>query len=466
MPRVLPLAQNNRTMRALTYFSRIFVGGLFIVSGIIKANDPLGFSYKLQEYFAESALNLPFLEPYALVLAILACLAEIVLGFAVIFGAKMPLATWALLILTLFFGWLTLYTATCDEAGTYDIMVNGIMENRPVTCVTDCGCFGDAMKGSIGRSLTPWESFYKDLVLFIFIVPLFLQRNKISLNNAAEDVRILPGALVIVSMLCWLFGWMFPLVFALIGMAGYLLIKRFSARSEWLAAGYITLICLVFVYYCVQHLPLKDYRPYAIGKSIPEQMKSAEELGLQAPEYVYNYVMVNAASGERVTITSKQYMADKWWERKEYIQDKEGTQGPFKIKDGYEATIPDFSMMDEEGSEVNYMILEAETPVLLVITYDVDKAGKGITKVGALADECIANGVEVFGLTSSMQDKVETLRHEHQLAFPYGYADEKVLKTLVRANPGLVLMDKGVVLAKWSDSDVPSYDVIKKILGR
>jgi len=453
-------------MRALTYLSRIFVGGLFIVSGIIKANDPLGFSYKLQEYFAESALNLPFLEPYALALAILACLAEIVLGFAVIFGAKMPLATWCLLILTVFFGWLTFYTATCDESATYQVMIEGVMESRPVTCVTDCGCFGDAMKGSIGRSLTPWESFYKDLLLFIFILPLFFQRNKIKMNDDAQDLSILPGAMVIIGLLCWLFGWIFPAVFTGIGFAGYLLMKRTRERPEWFAAAYIALISLIFVFYGIQHLPLKDYRPYAIGKSIPEQMKTAEELGLQAPEYMYEYLMVNTGTGEKMAITSQEYMNDKWWERKDWTQDKEGTKGPFKIKDGYEAPIPDFSMMDMDGSEINYLILEAEKPVLLFITADVKKATKGMDKVGPLADLCIEGGMDVYGLTASPEDAIEELRHEYQLAFPYAFADEKVLKTLVRSNPGIVLMDQGLIKAKYSAEDMPTFEELKAALAR
>ena len=129
-------------MRILLLISRLFVGSLFIVSGLIKANDPLGFSYKLEEYFAESALGLPFLEPFSLLFAVLACLAEVVLGFAVLFGGRMKLTTWALLLLTVFFGWLTMYTATCDPNGTYTIMVDGQSVERGVTCVTDCGCFG------------------------------------------------------------------------------------------------------------------------------------------------------------------------------------------------------------------------------------------------------------------------------------------------------------------------------------
>ncbi|MDA0972217.1 MAG: DoxX family membrane protein [Bacteroidetes bacterium] len=452
-------------MRALIYFSRIFVGGLFIVSGIIKANDPLGFSYKLQEYFAESALNLPFLEPYALALAILACLAEIVLGFAVIFGAKMPLATWSLLLLTVFFGWLTFYTATCDESATYTILVDGIMEERPVTCVTDCGCFGDAMKGSLGRSLTPWESFYKDLILFIFIVPLFFKRNSIALNSSSQDAPLLGGALVIISLLSWVFGWGFPIVFAFIGFLGYLLMKRLREKPSWAVAGYITLMSLVFVYYGVEHLPMKDYRPYAVGKSIPEQMKSAEELGLEAPVYIYNYSLENETTGERVTVTSKEYLDDKWWEKKEWKQDKEATTGPFKISDGYEPTIPDFSVLDMEGSEINYEIFESEVPVLLVITYDVERASNNMDKISKLAAEAQAQGWNVYGMTSSLESAIDEFRHTYQLAFPYTYGDEKVLKTVVRSNPGVVLINQGTIMAKYSANDIPMFQDLQSKLN-
>ena len=165
-------------MRILLIICRVLVGATFIISGLVKANDALGFSYKLEEYFAESALNLPFLEPYALALAILACLAEVVLGFAVLVGGRMKLATWSLLLLTLFFGWLTAYTATCDPFAKYEAIMNGEAVMKDVTCVTDCGCFGDAMKGSLGRSLTPWESFTKDMILLVFVLPLFIFRRK------------------------------------------------------------------------------------------------------------------------------------------------------------------------------------------------------------------------------------------------------------------------------------------------
>jgi peroxiredoxin/uncharacterized membrane protein YphA (DoxX/SURF4 family) len=455
-------------MKQLVYFSRIFVGSLFVISGLIKANDPLGFSYKLGEYFEESALGIPFLEPYALYLGMLACLAEIVLGFAVIFGGRMKLATTSLVILTVFFGWLTLYTATCDPNGTYTIMVDGIMEERGVTCVTDCGCFGDAMKGSIGRSLTPWESFYKDAILFVFILPVFLVAvfgKGIVLNTRTEDTFMLPLSLLAIAILSWVFTWYFPIIFTLFIFIGYLLLKRVGTQPDWSIAGFVALVSIVFMWFCYTYLPIRDYRPYAEGKNIHEQMKSAEELGLEPPEYVYDYTMVNQENGEEMVITSKEYMDDKWWERKEWKLDKDRTGAARKIKDGYEAPITDFSFQDANGDEASYEILDAEGPVLVVLNYDVTKASDAMTELSALTDGLLKKGVSVYGLSSSPLDKIEDFRHEYQLAYPYLQGDEKVIKTIVRANPGLLLMKDATVLKKWSAAQLPSQSEVDDILS-
>jgi uncharacterized membrane protein YphA (DoxX/SURF4 family) len=135
-------------MKILVSFSRIFVGVLFIISGFIKLNDPLGFSYKLQEYFSQDVLNIPFLEPYALGISVLVVVFEVVLGVFLIIGYKPKFTIWSLLGMIVFFTFLTFYSAYFDK-------------------VKDCGCFGDALK------LTPWESFTKDIVLLFFILILF-----------------------------------------------------------------------------------------------------------------------------------------------------------------------------------------------------------------------------------------------------------------------------------------------------
>lgn len=141
-------------MKIAVAISRIFVGILFIISGFIKLNDPLGFSYKLQEYFSPDVLNIPFLEPYALMISVLVVVFEVVLGVFLLIGYKPKFTVWSLLLMIVFFSFLTFYSAYFDK-------------------VKDCGCFGDALK------LTPWGSFTKDIVLLFFILILFFGMNHI-----------------------------------------------------------------------------------------------------------------------------------------------------------------------------------------------------------------------------------------------------------------------------------------------
>lgn len=135
----------------ITQFSRLFVGVLFIISGLIKLNDPVGFSYKLAEYFSEPVFNMPFLEPLALGLALFLVILEVVLGVMLLVGCKSKLTISALLLLIVLFTFLTFYSAYFDV-------------------VKDCGCFGDALH------LTPWQSFTKDIILLFFILILFFNK--------------------------------------------------------------------------------------------------------------------------------------------------------------------------------------------------------------------------------------------------------------------------------------------------
>jgi len=322
-------------MKILVTMSRILVGALFIVSGLIKANDTLGFSYKLEEYFENGALayrirdwfgwdtfSLEFLMEYALGIAIIMCAAEVILGFMLLFATKIKLTLYSLLALTIMFFFLTLHTATCDTSATYtnltEVQVNSpeharmterakvdskivvveetseivvYKEEMPVQCVTDCGCFGDAMKGSLGRSLTPWESFFKDFALIVLLIPIFFYRNKIKLNTTQDDIILLSGGMVGVILLSWVFGWYFPVLFTLIGFGAYYAIKKFFKKelNQWIIIASVTLITLIFINYTYNHLPVKDYRPYAIGKSIPEQMKLPEGAKPDVFENIFYY---------------------------------------------------------------------------------------------------------------------------------------------------------------------------------
>lgn len=142
-------------MKLLVGFARISVGFLFIFSGFIKLNDPIGFAYKLEEYFSPGVLGLEFLTPFALVIALSLVIFELVLGIMLLIGYLPKFTTWCLLLMIVFFTFLTFYSAYFNK-------------------VTDCGCFGDAIP------LTPWESFTKDIILLVLIILLFVKRELIT----------------------------------------------------------------------------------------------------------------------------------------------------------------------------------------------------------------------------------------------------------------------------------------------
>lgn len=446
-------------MRILLLVSRLIVGSLFLVSGLIKANDPLGFSYKLEEYFAESALGLPGLEPWALTLAVLACLAEIVLGFAVLFGGRMKLATSVLLVLTIFFGWLTAFTGRCNDlaqAGTpmtYTVVVDGVEEQRDRTCVTDCGCFGDAMKGSVGRSLTPWESFAKDAILFVFILPLFVaawRGDGIRWNSTADDLIYLPFGLALVAVWSWIFTWWGPVWFTLVGYLGYLVIKRImqGPKAEWASAGWATVVTLLFTYWCYAHLPVRDYRPYAIGKSIPEQ----KEMGRPAKQQIFMlYRHIPSGEVKEFDANGKYPWDDADYE---YVDRR-----LVEIEPGIDSPVQDFALTDQDDNNITADLLAETQPVLLITIYNVKKAAKSNLKaIAALAEQANSQGWYVYALSASPFEAFDALRHEHGLPMDMLQCDEKTIKTATRANPGILLLQQGVVKGKWHGNDTPSFE--------
>lgn len=485
-------------MKFILNISRIFVGSLFIVSGLIKANDTLGFSYKLEEYFENGALayrirdwfgwdsfSLEWFMQYALLLAIIMCAAEIILGFAVLFGTKIKTTVYSLLGLTIMFFFLTLHTATCDETGTYNEVTtvavgsaehesmlvkmesnSGVtieeetpteitfVEEMPVQCVTDCGCFGDAMKGSLGRSLTPWESFMKDVILIIFIIPIFISRKKIKLNDTKDDILLLGVSILFLLFFSWVFNWYFPLIFAVIGYAGYYIIKKFTG-SQWIIIGFVTLITIIFIYFTYNHLPMKDYRAYAEGKSIPEQMT----LPPDAVQPIYENVLYykNKNTGEIEEFTEANYP---WDDEVNYeFHDRETKL----IQAGDVAAITDFTITDADGYDLAPDFFNDPGYVFVLVAYDISETDKeSFKKINTFVDQCFNDGHYFIGLSASLYDDVEDFRHEQQTMFDFYSCDAITLKTIVRANPGILLLKQGTIVAKWHYNDLPEFEEVKK----
>jgi len=421
-------------MNTLTIISRLIVGSLFIISGLIKANDPIGFSYKLKDYFAPDVLNLEFLIPLVLPLAVIICIVEIVLGFATLFGSKSKLVSWLLLLMIIFFTFLTFYSAYFEK-------------------VTDCGCFGDALK------LTPWQSFYKDLVLLVFVGIIFKARNDIVINTSKQDLLFIFISIVLIAIFSLgVISWSFPILFATILFALIYLGKntqKCSAHSNKIVFGLTAIASVLFSLHVLNHLPLRDFRPYAIGKSIPEQMIIPEGAPIDEYKNIWFYKDLKG--------NVKQFSdEEKPWENKDLTFVERET---ILLSKGYEPPIHDFNISSIDGEDLTTHFLTDTNYVFIVIAYDIANENNQFVskKVNELAEACDEHNVSFIGLTASGYDAIEEFRHEVQAMYNYYTTDEKTLQTILRSNPGLMILKNGVIKGKWHFSDIPNFDEAIKI---
>ena len=348
--------------------SRVIVGSLFIVSGLIKANDPVGFSYKLAEYFEDGALayrikeffgapgfSLEYFIQHALLLSVIICIVEIVLGVMLIIGGKMRLMSWLLVVTMLFFTFLTWHTSSCDEKKTFvdrdtyslslsreailaDTKIDEAKTNKNIKiisknskevvveevkipqCVKDCGCFGDAMKGSVGRSLTPKESLWKDIVLLYLSIWIFAAQGLVKANNVRQNWIYVPISMFLIAVLSWVFDWYFPIVFSLIAILSALWVYRIRNKrigNHYASALMVTLLCGIFVWYVLKYDPLRDYRPYAVGNYLPDFTKDGKE-GLYESRMIYT----NLKTGKkREYLDGPVYYKSKIWDNPDWKLD-------------------------------------------------------------------------------------------------------------------------------------------------
>ncbi|MFT4611536.1 MAG: putative membrane protein YphA (DoxX/SURF4 family)/peroxiredoxin [Glaciecola sp.] len=422
-------------MKIFITISRLIVGSLFIVSGLIKCNDTIGFSYKLNDYFAQDVLNLEFLIPYSLLLAVCICVVEVVLGVAVLFGLKTKLSTTLILLMMLFFTWLTWYTSSClvamEAAGK-------LGEEFAKNCVTDCGCFGDALK------LEPKESFYKDLFLLIFTIPLFFFaiRGKIQKNTKTEDwFYMIVSLILIFGFGVLIIGWWFTVVFSVVLFAVVYLIKN-NTKGDWLTLLAAYIISLGFTYYCLENLPLKDFRAYKIGDNFQENMKLPADAQKAVTDYIWTYKL----DGKEQTLTDRGRGPEKY--------DKIVGVETIVIKEGDVPKIQDFTI-ESKDEDLTQQFLEIEK-VVMIISYSLEKSDPdGMKALKLMTDEAQKKGYTVIGVTASGEAKKKEIRDVYKLDFDFYLCDEKVLKTVVRSNPGIVVLEKGTVTQKahWNASD-------------
>ena len=358
-------------MKILTHIARFIVGALFIFSGFIKLNDPLGFSYKLQEYFSAEVLGLEFLSPYALLIAVILVVVEVLLGIALLIGFRKKVTLWLLFAMIVFFTFLTFYSAYFNK-------------------VTDCGCFGDAIP------LVPWESFAKDVILLLLI--LFLLINQKYIQPAFA--KIINASIVFLSFIA----------------------------------------CMSFAYYVLMHLPWLDFRAYQVGSNIAEGMIVPEG----APEAVFEYQWKFDVDGKEQIITTQGGYPQ--------VDGKFISYEVVQISIGYEPPVHDFTI-ERNNQDYTTTFLEKEN-LIVIVAYNLRNTEReGYYNVRSITQEALRKGYTVIGLSSSSQEDTDAFVQKFELPFKFYFTDETVLKTIIRANPGIVKMNKGTILQKLHYND-------------
>ncbi|RZK37645.1 MAG: DoxX family protein [Hymenobacter sp.] len=371
-------------MRLFTRICWALLGIVFIFSGLIKLNDPVGTAFKLEEYFEVFAVDLPSLAGFfdwfkdqSRFLSIALSSMEVILGVALLVRWHLRKTLWVLLALLVFFGFLTFYSAFFNK-------------------VTDCGCFGDFLK------LTPWTSFVKDLVLLglwgvVFAGQRFLRHSFVR------------------------------------GTTGLMLMTFASALAIGIGVR------------ALGHLPYFDFLPYKVGNNIGQLMKAAKPA-----RYSYTFTK----NGE--TKEFSDFPTDSTWKYK-----------AMTILNPEEArpVITDLTLTDPEGNDATQQLLTGNKLVLIVQNSNKTDRERfeQFNALFAAAAKSRKN-IGVMTITSTSAGKFDAFRHDMNLATPYFFADATVLKTMIRANPGLLVLHNGIVRAKYHYHDIPELFEVERAL--
>lgn len=355
------------------------------VDFVNRVNTASTLSIDAAEYLHPNSWIVDFLQgmrPYALALAIFLCILEIVLGIALLIGWSPKFVVTLLILLIVFFTFLTWYSAYYDK-------------------VTDCGCFGDAIK------LTPWESFYKDVVL------------SVSIFFITVGIRYIKP------------------VFS----------KPFAVRLLTV----FTLLSVSFSLYCWHYLPVKNFLKFKEGNNIKDLAVVPEG----APTDVYENVFIYAKGGVEEEFSLAE-MSGRDLKKEGYIfvdrKDK-------LISKGYEPEIHDFKIMDESRNNDyadDFFANDTAHKILIVINEVAKANADAMADLKKIIKTCQENSISIYPLTASSADQVEIFRHEYQLAIPFYYGDKTNLKSIIRSNPGLVLFEGNVVKCNWPSTRLPS----------
>lgn len=384
------MAKKKLIIKITSVIARILFGSTFIFSSFVKAIDPIGFTYKIEDYLI--SFELVQLIPLALVFAILMILIEFIIGVFVILGFYRKLTVTTSLLFMLVVTPITLYIA---------------LENP----VKDCGCFGDAL------IIDNWTTFYKNIVLLSLAILLYIYQHNIQ-----------------------------PL---------------YTKRTKKYVTGFIILYSLLFCAYNILYLPIIDFRPYKVGVNIPSQMEEDLSKG-----DVYENIYIYEKDGVEKKFTEENLpWNDSTWSFVD-IESK-------LIKEAEEPLIQGFTIIElkKEGdgsfkiSEdiTNQVLSEKQTLLIFSLTLN-DMNESGIKEIFKLFDYAKDKNIKIYCITASQEKDVENWDNKWMTPdINYASMDELTLKTIIRSNPGLVFLHKGIIGAKWSSRNIPNQAELDKI---
>ena len=363
---------NYYRMKLIRIASRLIVGSVFVFSGFVKAVDPLGTAYKFRDYF--EAFHIDFLNFLSLVLAILLCVTELVIGFNLLLGIRIKITSWVLLIFMSGFTAITLKLAISNP-------------------VTDCGCFGDAI------ILTNWETFWKNIILFVPAMFIFYHRSNYT--------------------------------------------QQYHLYTEWLLTVAFFLFGFILASYSFFHLPVLDFRPYKTGTNIQEKMTIPE--GSPVEEYQFSFIYQKDGRQKEFTLENIPDSTWQWVETRQKL-----------IRKGYVPKIHDFSITTLDGDEITQEVLSDKGYSFLIIAWDLEKTNeKAFKKLNQLSVEIDSATCRFYCLTSSTYDVIDDFISRNKPNFRLYTADNITLKTIIRSNPGLLLIKEGTILGKWHSGNIP-----------
>jgi triosephosphate isomerase len=362
-------------IRITVNICRFILAFTFIFSGFVKAIDPLGFQYKLQDYLEAFGMGGMFPDFVSLFIGMAVSITEFTIGVCMFLGIRRHVATFGALLMMVVMTPLTLYLAIANP-------------------VHDCGCFGDAV------TLTNWQTFGKNIVLFIAAVTSFVWRKYI--------------------------------------------IDFISPKTEWIVSLYSLLYAFCLSVYCLNTLPIFDFRPFKIGTDLRQATSLTSDTNL--PDIETTFIMEK--DGVRREFTAENYPDSTW----RYIDRHTVVKGS-----DTQSSINDFSIIIPESDEdITQDVLDKDGYTFLLIANRLAVADDSyIDLINEIYDYSVENGYGFYCLTASNNEDIEMWRDRTGAEYPFYAADDITLKTVIRSNPGLLLIKDGIIINKWADSELP-----------